>query len=383
MLTPSQEDIMWDQLLALMHTEKSYRVVAIPCHAHENSSRVPLEEWRRKICQWAFRVVDHFRLDREVVAAGMNIFDRFLIEDKSYDESMMDTGACMCPSCKRNVDSRTYQLAAMTAIFVAVKLNAQNEDEPRYSSSFRKHFRLSTFVELSRGQFLEEDICNMERKMLATVRWKVHPPTPVTFLPYILSLMPEREARVPKSYFDLVQHVLRELARYLTELAACLGGSCTYHASSRIAYASILLSMDLMTQQALPLAVRRHFSERVYQVCGMGSHHHNSPIPHLKSILKRALWPEMLLDDNSGENPESSGHPIAIARYYGLLDLSNIYQQQQQGQLQPHGHYATEPLSPNPHGRHQVTPPTSPKPVATKMSSYDEEPSPVAVVSQR
>ena len=111
-INSTHRELVEDQLVALLETEQSYRIRSVPCRAEPGHSRVPLEEWRRKICQWAFRVIDHFRLDREVVSVGMNIFDRFLaIHDpqEGLENSNDMQPHCMCPSCKRSFDSRTYQ----------------------------------------------------------------------------------------------------------------------------------------------------------------------------------------------------------------------------------------------------------------------------------
>jgi hypothetical protein len=362
-------ELVQDQLAALMETEQFYRVRAIPCKAQvgETTGRIPLEDWRRKICQWAFRVIDHFRLDREVVSVGMNIFDRFLVEHETprRDEfGAYSPPRCCCPSCKRSVDSRTYQLAAMTAIFISVKANANNGAE---LPSGRKQFKLSTFVELSRGQFQIEDITLMERTVLDTIRWKVSPPTPVTFVSYLLTLMPGRELMpsAAQTHYDLSIHVLRELSRYLTELSACLGESCSYHSPSRVAFAAILVSMDLLTPQALPLQVRDAFRQAVFQVCGMSSHHQYGPIPHLKSALERALWPEMLLD-GTDHHSSDAGHPISIARHYGLLDLDRIYRAQRQSTT----------FSSIPSAGH--TPPGSPKLDQGRSSALEVSPVSVA-----
>ncbi len=36
------------------------------------------ENWRRKICEWAFEVTDHFGFDREVVSIALNYLDRVI-----------------------------------------------------------------------------------------------------------------------------------------------------------------------------------------------------------------------------------------------------------------------------------------------------------------
>lgn len=315
-----EEGLCRDQLDAMMSTEQAYVVPLIPCMAEAKHVGVSLESWRRKICQWAFRVIDHFRLDREVVTIGMNIFDRFLF----YHEQRQQKGAslffdCRCPCCKRNEDPTTYQLAAMTSIFIAAKLaSVQNYPDDKPSQS---HFRLTTFADLSRGQFNMNDICNMERVIYKTVGWKVIVPSPIAFVSYyLLTLMPnhERVAFASTSNYGLVLHVLQELSRYLTEIATCLGKSCSHHRPSHVAIAAILVSMDLLTYQALPATIRDTFRRRVSQVCSLRS------VTSLTSQLERALWPEMLLD-NSDETSAGAGHPITVARNHGLLDLSRIY----------------------------------------------------------
>lgn len=333
-------ELLQEQLVGLMETEQCYVVQHIPCQASfaPDDDSVPLEEWRRKICQWSFRVIDHFRLDREVVTLGMNIFDRFLLAHPSCvaEQHALQNTQCSCPSCKRSVDSRTYQLAAMTSLYLAVKLHSAGSDE---EFNRRRRFKLASFVELSRGQFDCQDLCAMERTILATLKYKVNSPTPMTFVTYLLKLlMTSRDAMPPTSRhnYDLVLHVLRELSRYLTELAVCLGSDCTSHKQSQVGFAAIMVSMDLLTVSALPLSVREAFQHAAVTVCGWGPHEHEV-CDELRSQLQQALWPEMLLDESEQAD---AGHPISMAREYGLLDIEQIYRvncsMQQQQQQQPH-----------------------------------------------
>jgi hypothetical protein len=328
-------ELLREQLLGLMKTEKFYTVENIPCRAiflPEDDS-VPLEEWRRKICQWSFRVIDHFRLDREVVTLGMNIFDRFLLAHPGDENAL--SRSCSCPSCKRSVDSRTYQLAAMTSLYLAVKLHSAGSEE---EFNRRRRFKLCSFVELSRGQFDSKDICAMERTILSTLNWKVNSPTPMTFVTYLLNLlMPPRDLMPPhaRNNYDLVMHVLRELSRYLTELAVCLGSDCTSERQSHVGFAAIMVSMDLLTYQALSASVRNAFTRAVVSTCGWTAKELDI-CKKLRSHLQQALWPEMLLDESEQTD---AGHPISMARDYGLLDMDQIYRAnyaiQQQKQRSP------------------------------------------------
>ncbi|KAL7527307.1 hypothetical protein ACHAXR_001892, partial [Thalassiosira sp. AJA248-18] len=60
------------------------------------------ELWREKICEWFYGVVDHFDFNREYVSVAMSYLDRYL--------------------ASRTVNRRVFQLAAMTALYLAIKL---------------------------------------------------------------------------------------------------------------------------------------------------------------------------------------------------------------------------------------------------------------------
>jgi hypothetical protein len=314
-------ELSLDQLCNMLRIEESYHVPFIQCQAvSEPHGHHPFGDWRRKITQWSFKVIDHFKIDREIVSTAMNILDRYLAMGTANGHDM---DCCPCPECQNNVDSRTFQLAAMTSLYLAMKAADAGED---HTSSCRK-LRLESFVELSRGQFSPDDIISMERTVLKVVQWKIYPPTPMTAVSYLLRLMPSHLA-LPYMYrksYDLVLHVLHELSRYLTELSVCLGSVCVAHTPSQVAYASILLSMELLTSSALPLDIRDNFNEAVVSTSSMSGGTILTPndeaIQSLTARLRHSFWPEMIMDDY--EHAEV-GHPISLAVNFGLLDFSHF-----------------------------------------------------------
>ena len=219
----------------------------------------------------------HHFSDRDVVAVSMDLFDRFL-----HQHPTKLPGTCPCPACKRLVDSRTYQLAAMTCLYIAIKLSAR--------TCKSRHFRLSSFTELSRGQFLVSDVCEMEEIVLATLRWKVHPPTSMVFVSYWLSTLWGDDTDCE------AVAVLRELARYQTEYAVWQGHSGT---SSQLAAAAILAALDLLNDNAVPAHIR---------------HRIVSALRH--RVIHRILspeWPDFLWEAS----------PLALARDYGWIILAH------------------------------------------------------------
>ena len=313
-----------EQLVAMLLQEKAYRVEVIPCTSREvatasSSTRLPYEEWRRKICEWCYKVVDHFRIDREVVGVALNFFDRFLFVHKTNE--VVSTATCRCPSCQRAVDSSTFQLGAMTALYLAIKLHAEAGEDPLDEKPRKLKLRLHSFVELSRGQFTAEDICTMELKMLGTLKWRINPPTPMTFVSYLLRLMPKRSC-IPfhcRYNYDLILHVIHELSRYLTELSVCLAHVTSVSLPSEVAFASILVSMDMLTVAALPIQVRDDFCETVTRTSSI-SGPSDYKVRYLMGRLRTCFSPDMLVDGCDIDKQ----HPISVARESGLFDTSSI-----------------------------------------------------------
>lgn len=92
------------------------------------------EVWREKICEWSYQVIDHFDFSREVVSISIHFLDRFL--------------------STRPVNKKTFQVAAMTTLYLAVKLY-----EPGTIS-------MKSMLGLSRGYFTVKQMEDMEFAIL-------------------------------------------------------------------------------------------------------------------------------------------------------------------------------------------------------------------------
>eukprot|EP00527_Entomoneis_sp_CCMP2396_P001644 CAMPEP_0198147810 /NCGR_PEP_ID=MMETSP1443-20131203/37897_1 /TAXON_ID=186043 /ORGANISM="Entomoneis sp., Strain CCMP2396" /LENGTH=344 /DNA_ID=CAMNT_0043812297 /DNA_START=204 /DNA_END=1238 /DNA_ORIENTATION=+ len=150
--------------------------------AYSDSSSTGITEmWREKICEWSYQVIDHFDFSREVVAIAMNYLDRYL--------------------ATKIVNKKVFQLAAMTALFLAVKLH-----EPSKLS-------MASMIELSRGCFTVPQMTSMEASLFLGLRWHLHPPTAHSFTKRFLHMVPLRSIPVEVLYDVL------ELSRFFTELS--------------------------------------------------------------------------------------------------------------------------------------------------------------------
>ena len=178
--------------------------------------------WRQRIVEWMFGVVDHCSLRRDSVAIAAYYLD--LCVERGVVESRQE-----------------FQLAAMTALQLAIKL---------YDSTVVK---LDSMIKLGRGLFTEQDVINMETKMLNALKWQVHPPSPICFLRQFLRLLPPTVA-------PLARYVVAEVTRFISEISVCLYKfvDCP---SSLVAYAGMLIAMEIIDEATLPLWQRQGFPE--------------------------------------------------------------------------------------------------------------------------
>jgi Cyclin, N-terminal domain len=298
--------LLKDQLAVLLSQEKSYQLAFVPCsRAEPEEVSSPQESWRLKICEWCYRVVDHFRMERDVVSISMNLFDRFLYLQGSDVNADNADNACKCPSCQRTVDRHTFQLAAVTSLYLAIKV----------LSSQKKKLRLSSMLELSRGQFSARDICEMERHILSTLAWKVNPVIPSNVNKCLLSLMPTQSDIVPQrcqTNYGLTLRVINDIASYLSELSVCLPSVSSVFLPSEIAYASILVAMQFLSLSALPESIRQEFRDTVSSLI------ETKRIVCLAGRLSASFCPGLLFDG-------TGDHPLTQAYYLGLLDPEQVY----------------------------------------------------------
>jgi hypothetical protein len=115
--------------------------------------------WRQRIIEWMYGVVDHCSLRRDSVATASVYLD-------------------ICVQRGVVQTREEYQLAAMTALQIAIKLCDSTV------------VKLQSMVALGRGLFTAQDVIDMERKILSALNWNCHPPTPVCFLRQFLRLLP-------------------------------------------------------------------------------------------------------------------------------------------------------------------------------------------------
>jgi Cyclin, N-terminal domain/Cyclin, C-terminal domain len=301
--------LIQDQIGTMFSQEKS-------CCVHHNTTIddaskqglkfLPKEDWRTRICEWSYVVVDYFLMDRNIVAISLNILDRYLYSQQA--------------SIQIHVEQHTFLLAAVSALYLTMKVHTM--DNGTTTTRGRRRIKLSSMVEFCRGKLTADDICSMERQILVTLSWNVNSITTSNFVEYFLRLMPTH-AKVSvdcQSIYQLSLFALLELSRYIAELAVWDIMISRTYLPSKIAMACIFLSMDEFNFTAFPWTVRNEFQStlmRVYSNSKSGSTPWNNDddieVHRLMEALSLSIWPKISI------NEIGCDHPLDLARKYGLL----------------------------------------------------------------
>lgn len=225
-------------------------------HAHNHFLDA---SWRQRIIEWMFGVVDTCGLRRDSVAIAAYYLD--LCVERNVIHSRQD-----------------FQLAAMTALQLAIKL---------YDSTVMK---LDSMVKLGRGLFSEQDVIEMESKMLSALQWQVHPPTPVCYLRQFLRVP-------PRTVTPLTRYILGEVTRFIAEISVCIYNFVRYPPSV-IAYAGMLIAMERIDEFELPAQQRQEIFDAMKQMAKLD---HSSPqvieaVRELRSSLEKNVSIQDLID---------------------------------------------------------------------------------------
>lgn len=341
-------------IIALLRREMEYLEAVSRCE-HVLPMPTLHSQWRTNIFEWFYKIIDHFVLHRAVVSVAMDYLDRFLLlqELHRFNATLNDTTSQSTYS-DAATNLKTYQLAAMTSLYIAMKVHAGNEDGPATSpwKIQRKAFSLTGFVKLSRGSFTAQDILCMELEILKVLEWKMNPVTPACFLDAFMSLVPStdeivaletvagsiqpRERHAKKVHFSL--YIYYELARYLFELAMCIPGITPYFlttvggdptnqlSSSVLAFASASLAMDMMSTNVFSPRIRAIFLQRCVDIeahpdnIGVSNCKRislNSEVhTHLKKIIHQNFVPEYVLGSLPGHDGKN---PFVVACDMGMF----------------------------------------------------------------
>lgn len=242
-----------DDITAILRLEHAHYLPAYDYLTHNNSyqntSECVTEEYRHKVCDWAYKIVDCQGFDREVVSIAMNYLDRM--------------SSITAITTKGPVTTNFYRLVALSSLYLAIKLHGEVDvsmaDNPRM-------IEVEAFSRLSR--FPVQTIESMECDILSTLEWHVNPPSMLCFIQTLLRFLPDSWGCEPVD--NCIAGQLYETARFFTELVVYLPSFSFHFKSSEIAYAAIICALDcLWNKMPFPYEARLAFQDNVAAATGM------------------------------------------------------------------------------------------------------------------
>lgn len=223
-----------ETLNAFMSKEKLYPASCdyLDQERQNNLSGTIKESWRELMCEWAYEVVDHYNLERNLIIVAFNYLDRFLSKLVQAEDYGMRR--------RIKMDERIFQLSFVTCLCLSMKLHMQMDNNYRYK--IHPKSVMEFFSRLSRGLFSEKDIKEMERCVLSCLGWLVHPTTSTTFIYHLFNYLPLgiSPGRDDRSFLN----ALSNHAHYLSELVVVEYSISNFYPPSEIALACILCTIS-------------------------------------------------------------------------------------------------------------------------------------------
>lgn len=170
---------------------------------------------RSQMVQWCYAVVDFVHFRRETVLSAMQLLDRFVSTNTSKSINVI-------------ADRKQYQLATMTALYIAIKIH-----EPQTLD-------MAMMVQLGKGAYDSSDFYQMESNMLTALNWHLHGPTATAYLEHLLPLLTLAcESRNYRGHLQNHAHYYIELSTSDYDLVTV--------SPSKIAIAAIINSLNRLT----------------------------------------------------------------------------------------------------------------------------------------
>lgn len=208
-----------------------------------------------KICDWVYRIIDRFDLERELVEICMSILHRFV---NAYS---------VANEC--NMGVQDFRLSALTSLFLSLKTH----------SYAKKRFKIEMLLRVSGGEFTADQVVNTERLMLHTLKFHVNPPTSMSLLNEMLQML---EQLIPSAQ---AAGMVSRQAQFFTELAVLIDTSMAR--PSVVAFAALLNSMDTVPYfvEEWPVSNKKEFLGKIESIAP-----HLSPKRHEVANVRVSIW---------------------------------------------------------------------------------------------
>jgi len=199
---------------------------------------------RSKMAHWCYQLTDVCTFQRETVCRAMNYLDRFLVAGVKSTPSTRNYHERRAAVAQ--LDKREYQLASMSCLYIAVKMNESLAMDATLLS------------EISHGCYTPDEILSMETSILHVLEWKLNGPTVQDYITHLLALLE------PSDYFNNIETLkeLLDMAKFQAEIAVTDHGISLVKPSV-VAVGSILNALEGISQDLLPCKARYAFFQSI------------------------------------------------------------------------------------------------------------------------
>lgn len=157
-------------------------------------------------------------------------------------------------------DKREYQLAAMTCLYISIKLH-----EPLAMN-------VTLLAEISAGCYTPQEILDMESRILQSLQWNLNGPTPQEFLSLYLSMLhPEEYGYELNTLASLL-----DVGTFQLELAVSDYDLSLRCKPSLVALAALLNSLEGLDEELLPGELQYDYLTRLCELLLFNNNDNNS-----------------------------------------------------------------------------------------------------------
>jgi hypothetical protein len=237
--------------------------------------------WRKMLLEWMYYVVDYCKLQRHSIAAAAFFLD-----------------VCMFRGlCETRED---HQLAAATALQLSLK------------TVDTAVIKLEKLVTLGRGYFTEDDVAQMELRIIRELSWHLHPPSTYCFLR-------QYERLIPTGVSESAKEMIEEVTKIVAELTILEDQYLRYNPSV-LGYATMLIGLEMIPEDTIPVYLRQCFFVRMSAVANLDS---SSPVvleafDRLQESLRYSNKLEPMLDAIAARTCDA-GIEDDLERYHAKL----------------------------------------------------------------
>jgi len=218
--------------LAVIRSNQQNNPSIIPKHDGKDGAVPKLvdEFCRDQIVEWKYRVMDYFKIDREIIAISMSYLDRYL-------------------SRVPMIDRRIFKRAATAALHLAVKVHQPD-----------KMRMIGVLSDLSRGEFEMIDIAEFESVISESLNWRLHPPTVICLVSRLVNILPTIPS-TPTIEDDEMATCLLDFSLFFAELSICDYSVAVVQKASTVAFASLFNAMEGLGLLSSASASSRYLSD--------------------------------------------------------------------------------------------------------------------------